>query len=377
MLGPVERLQHERGPESGHTPRRWRHWLVAVALALPFAPSGAVAGSGAGVPPNYGHDFVTVGAPGNRAMLPVERYFNSNQFGNTVNVGAVDYAFRIARTEVTSTQWLDFVRVAWPAWEAQGWDPTYSEFRGSNIIENGVFSPNYIMFPGRDNWGTRASWRAAAMYCNWLHNGRPTGPNAPMSAFLTGAYDIATFTRNPDGSYNDQAAHSADARYWIPTLHEWTKAGYYDPNRYSPGNPGPTQNPNGGPPITGETGGYWLFPNTSQVFPPSSQYTPVEGNVGLHPEVQSPWGVLDMIGTVDEWTETIPLPPRFPWANRERFVRGSDTLGPFNDEFFTYFPPDGPIAGIRIASLVPTPGVTMLCVLAPAIHVRARRRRPA
>ncbi|MEO1007118.1 MAG: hypothetical protein AAFX79_00965 [Planctomycetota bacterium] len=54
--------------------------------------------------PTYGHDFVVIGAPGNRAATPAEAPDWSG-----APLGAVDYEFRITRTEVTKIQFAEFV----------------------------------------------------------------------------------------------------------------------------------------------------------------------------------------------------------------------------------------------------------------------------
>lgn len=66
-------------------------------LALALAAVSALAQT---VPPDYGHDFVTIGAPGNRGVLPFEApNWNFDILGT---FGDVAYEYRIARTEVTN-----------------------------------------------------------------------------------------------------------------------------------------------------------------------------------------------------------------------------------------------------------------------------------
>ncbi len=86
----------------------------------------------------YGQQYVTVGAPGNRNMLPVERYFNFNPTPVTEQVGRVDYEFRIARTEVTIEQWLPFINTAWRVFQETGGDVGGPQWLGSsNISDHG------------------------------------------------------------------------------------------------------------------------------------------------------------------------------------------------------------------------------------------------
>lgn len=363
--------------------------LLATPAALAGGtPGGAPVGA---LPTTYGgHTFLTVGAPGNRSMLPVERYFNLNPTPVTEQVGRVDYAFRISKLEVTPAQWLPFIQTAWPLWQEFGafqGSLDAPQWTGQHIFNHSAGAvPDYRINsgPGNENAANRsqtASWRAAALYCNWLVAGRPTGPNVDLNQLRTGAYDIGTFTRNPDGSFNDQMEHTPGATYWIATLDEWTKAAYFDPNRYAPGNPGPYNGgvPGAPAPITGETAGYWLYPYTSQEDPgfggPPGKGLYGNGSqvaVGSYPDVQSPWGMLDAMGGAAEWSETV-RPSISPHLNRYRFVRGGTFFT--NDDFHAS---DGTFSSgaIRIASLVPTPSGAVLGLLSGFIvGGRGRRKR--
>jgi hypothetical protein len=82
--------------------------LSSVFTASALAAGGALAQQ---VPPSYGHDFVTIGAPGNRGTLPSEQPWA--EFPDQA-VGAVGYEFRITRTEVSANQWLEFARAYAP-----------------------------------------------------------------------------------------------------------------------------------------------------------------------------------------------------------------------------------------------------------------------
>src|ERR1700690_2637146 len=54
-------------------------------------------------PPDYGFNFITIGSPGNRP------YDGPDPNGDTDGRGSVPYDFRIARTEITTAQYLEFV----------------------------------------------------------------------------------------------------------------------------------------------------------------------------------------------------------------------------------------------------------------------------
>lgn len=287
-------------------------------------------------------DFVTVGAAGNRAT-------NASETPSYPDMprGSVNYEFRMMRTELTVAQHFEFAQA-------------YLQFNPQAITDYAFLGPSLartlddqlIMFPETANWPSAMSWHMAARLCNWYHNGKVN----QAWAFETGAYDTSTFVRLPDGSRLDQLTRSAGARYWIPSVNEWIKAAYYDPNRYGPGLEGYWQQPNGTnetlisdyPQNGGQTNAGWGV-NLYQM------------DVGQYPNVQSPWGLLDVSGGRTEWSEGSDG----PIANG-RTVVGS-TQGTLSYlwvdpiEGFVRFQtaPDLSSYGVRLAAMVPTPGLVV------------------
>lgn len=284
-----------------------------------------------------------------------------------MHVGAVNYHYRIARTETTVGQWLDFVRAYAPYYNGPVNDVG---FTGLWIQTNDADPrrPNgYAAEPGSLNRPADMSWRFAAIYCNWLHNGK----NASPEAFARSAYDTSTFSDNSDRTFNDQLTRSPGARFWIPSLNEWTKAMHYSPDRYGPGEEG-----------------YWLYqigrsdPSPIPGYPWDGGETaaglPLDPDhyldVGSYPDVQSPWGLLDGSGGVWEWTETANI------TRETRFVRGSQQY--FDTPEFTdridnlsngRFPTQtGP--GLRIASIIPSPSTALSAFVLLALAPRRRNR---
>ena len=276
-----------------------------------------------------------------------------------MEVGSVAYNYRIARTEITATQWLDFVDAYAPYWHGSPSDPSFTSWW---IYPSPL---GYFIQPGFEQCPVEMSWRMAARYCNWLTNAK----RPEQWAFESGAYDTSTFTSNPDGSLNDQLTHSPGALFWLPTRDEWTKAAYYDPNRNGPGQ-----------------GGYWRFPDMSDdplisglpgaggqtnaglTFPSEPPAWPV----GSYPNVQSPWGLLDVSGGVSEWTEDCWISPdnRYLLGTRMRDSIWNDRI----DWWGYSCSPTAPLAGIRIASVVSEPSVMASAAIAGVIAFRGRRR---
>ena len=357
-----------------HTPRTTGRAALALSAALATlitaAPTSAQ--TGAGVPPNYSWNFATITHPGNR--LPTLAEYGtlippppSEQFGR------VDYVYRIATTEVTNRQWFEFVQAYAPYVP-----PEDVEFRGFNGSSGGFagFNGNVPSYRFNVNEPDHAvnsiTWRYAARFVNWLHNGKPTGPNVTRDAFERGAYDTSTFGYDPKiEQFTDQRSRSAGARFWIPSADEWTKAVYFDPNRYGPGQ-----------------AGYWRYPmaqNTQPIYGPPGQpgaQSSVgqfnEFPVGLYPDARSPWGLLDASGGVAEFTETAT--PRVQY----RVLLGSSSrissIGGLTDSLgweTSFIHPSGWdfYSGFRIASAVPAPGSATV-VVALGLALTHTRRRP-
>ncbi|MBK9188659.1 MAG: SUMF1/EgtB/PvdO family nonheme iron enzyme [Phycisphaerales bacterium] len=333
--------------------------LVSLALALSLTPTALAQTP----PPDYGIEFVTVGAVNNPAFqggpFPLPRWPAPGR-------GSVSYEYRIGKYEITTAQWMEyentFKGVPW------GQEPRFTHWSGP--YRWGVVSdPNYhgpgwryMLNPTNPNAGMQPvfgiSWREAAIYCNWLHNGKSSDP----ASLLTGAYDTTTWGNNPDGSFTDALTHLPGARYWIPTFDEQLKAFHYDPDRHGPGQGGWWLNKNRrddygipGPPGVGQTSAGWLDP----IFEGE-----LEIPLGAYPDQTSPWGLFDTSGGAKEWSEG--------WAPQigapgERFLFGhpAGPQGPDDNIYYvsSYDPGSrGLFEGLRIASSVPSPGAGVLIV---------------
>lgn len=312
--------------------------LAALSLAAPALAQ----------PDPSGIDFVTIGAPGNAAYQSV----NPNDFVN--GRGSVGYEYRLGRYEVTTAQWVEFFNAAYDRADAPLPHLLPPDFWGA--------TPTTPNTPGRQRWTVPdgnemrpvgdISWRMAAMYCNWLTNGKSTD----RAAFLSGAYDVSTFGFN-GGIFTDQLVHSPGAQYWIPTWDEWLKAAHYDPVKPNP---------------DGTSGGWWQYSNASDTpytyGPPglgqaNAGFTspdPFSIPLGTY-ATTSPWGLYDMAGGTTEWTESVRISNGQPfrvfdgsWWSQSTFQSSlSDQIRYRGDEF-----PHIPTYefGLRIASSIPAPG---------------------
>lgn len=321
-----------------------RRLLGAAVLVMAFAGT-------ADAEPSWDLHWVTVGDPGNRATIPEEVPWDPD-----MQVGAVDYTFRIMDTKLTNAQYADFASAYAPFYSG-GVTGIGGRWLGRVTYPDGTIG--YRPRSGTENYAATISWEMAARLCNWLQNGCVN----EQWAFETGVYDTSTFVRGPDG-YEHQIEPAPGARYWIPRLDEWIKAAHYDPNRYAPGE-----------------GGYWLYPDQGNEplvvgLPDEGGETigdliwDIPGNYGWgawdllqYPDTHSYYGLMDVSGTSPDWMSAAQnLSAGF------MIVGGSmagDDLTWFDDRM-EYGPGAelrGNDGGLRIATLVPSPGCGGLFVV--------------
>ncbi|HLP82740.1 MAG TPA: SUMF1/EgtB/PvdO family nonheme iron enzyme [Phycisphaerales bacterium] len=337
------------------------------------------------IDPVSGIDLVTISSAGNAAWTG-----RAPSPGTNGGRGAVGYEYRIGRMEVTTAQWAEFLNAALdrPAgdqiphvarplvWGANPIAPTNpGGSRFSVPVGNELRAAGGI------------SWRTAAIYCNWLHNGKATN----REAFLSGAYDVSTFGFfHPEaGGYTDQLTRSPGARYFVPSLDEWMKAAHYDPAKvngdgsiggwWEYSNRSDTAAPVGGPPGV-LVNGQMAQANTGWLngYPGLDAFTVP---LGAYPQTQSPWGLLDMAGATAEWVEE-PFIDQSEGFPRGRFSDGSPwrNQAPLTDSVWSRSGSDFPsfrdtIYGFRIAAaVIPSPGWVSVGVSGCVLTLAVRRR---
>lgn len=337
---------------------------MAFACAWPGVLSTAA--TFAQAPPGYDLDFVTVGAPGNRATIPGEVPAMP-----WLEIGAVDHRYRIMRTHVSVAQYLEFVNAYAPFWQGDPLNPDLFGFWGQPVQGPGG-KWTYVPRLGSSDFAARVRWDMAARYCNWLHNGKAN----VAAAFESGVYDSSTFKHGP-GWWSHQVEPSEGALFWMPSLDEFTKAAYYDPDRYGLGQEG-----------------YWQYPDASDE--PLTKGLPRQGGetigdllgernpnfglgawpLGMYPHVQSPWGLIDVSATVRDYTSTTGQ--LYGYAS----VAGGGSMS--GHPIYAYddridMNPGEPIiaswGGIRLASVVPSPSLVVFALIASGMTLSRTRRR--
>jgi formylglycine-generating enzyme required for sulfatase activity len=368
-----------------------RTFTAVLLLAVGFSPSSALAqssiplsptaqASGARITVDKGLEFVTIGSPGNPAWQGTTPPTPGDR---AIGRGSVSYEYKIGRFEVTTAQWAEFMTAALDRPVSDRIPFVGAPSRWGAQATTGLNGGTRFVVPAGKEMlpAGNISWRTAALYCNWLSNDKRTD----RAAFMSGAYDVSTFSTTGGGRFTDQLTRSPGAKFWIPSWDEWLKAAHFDPNKNGAGQ-----------------ADYWQFSITSDAVPaygpPGQRTTLVNGQpqpspssavaqvnagwntqsfpgfdpftvpLGAYPAVQSPWGLLDVAGATSEWTEEVfRTADGFP---ADRYFVGSAWTGSLVNGFGNVIADrvgftqggDSPSLntfdlGFRVAALVPSPSV--------------------
>lgn len=272
--------------------------------------------------PDYGFEWALIDDPGNRKFDRPELWDQ-----RLVHDGSVDHIYRITKTKITNTQWLEFLHV-------------FAQYSSESLIDSDLIGRairydgtgpdgehRFSVEPAKAEHAVRISWFNAARYCNWLHNGRGSEPGD----FIDGAYDTRDAMLFEDRLTGELFSRRPGARFWIPSDNEWVKAMYWDPDH-----------PNF------SDGGYWYYPHGKDVpaisdlpenggetnagsamfeLVPFSEYDPYL-LVGLYSNTLSPFGLLDGSGNGAEWAEFNNNSSR-----GSARIRGTDGFFPIHEYF--------------------------------------------
>ncbi len=251
--------------------------------------------------------------PNRYTTTRTEDIFPVNQTG--LSWGSVSYYYSIGKYEVTLTQYAEFLNAVAKSDPYKLYNPfmetrlSYEDVYGNpvtaGISRSGVSGSYTYSVIGNGNYPVGwVNWFDAARFTNWLHNGAGTAytPEAAYELTETGAY-----TLNGMGALLPESSvpKNTSATWWIPSEHEWIKAGHYDLNGAEILPAGPTY--------------YWSYPTESIYVPGNTvggeenqaQYSnasdPVKKigalPVGSFTGSESPYGTYDQGGNVAEWTD--------------------------------------------------------------------------
>jgi len=145
------------------------------------------------------------------------------------NLGVVNYNYRIGEYEVTNDQYRRFLNAA----AISNIYTLYNTSAGSDIIGGIARSgtDGSYSYTTKSNMSDKpvnyVDYLSAIRFTNWLHNGAPTGTGvlATGNAITEdGAYNILSL-----GGSSYRITKNPYQKYWLPNIHEWHKAAYYEP----------------------------------------------------------------------------------------------------------------------------------------------------
>ena len=207
-------------------------------------------------------DFVQIGNPGNPA----------DTTGSPNPAGSVNYVYNLGKYEV-SRDMIDKANAVGGL--------------GITMKDMTAYGGNRANSPAAPDWG----WGNAMKFVNWLNTSK-----GYQTAYNTDY--LGRFTLWGAGQYtgNNQYRHK-DAYYFLPSVDEWYKGAYYDPNK------------EGGP-------GYWKFATMSDTKPIAVSGGTILGTAVYGQSVStgpadvtnagglSAYGTMAQGGNLWEWTES-------------------------------------------------------------------------
>ena len=253
--------------------------------------------------------------------------------------GAVHYEFRIGKFEVTHSSYVEFLNATAKSDPYGLYFVNMTESLRGGIIRSGEDGDfHYTVKPGHENRpATFVSFWNTLRFVNWLHNGKPMGPQGPTTT------EDGAYTLRAEGMTRNTIQRNANANIFLTNEDEWYKAAYYKGS--------------------GKESGYWTYPTQSDEVPAyvpptdepnSANVNTAVGNltdVGSYPGSPGPYGTFDQGGNVWEWTESIVGQSRISRGG-SWFVNGPDPLGRLTrDSTPASFASS--VHGFRVASVVP------------------------
>jgi formylglycine-generating enzyme required for sulfatase activity len=293
--------------------------------------------------------------------------------------GTVGYAYRIGKYEVTSAQYTEFLNAVaktdtFSLYNPEMWNDPY----GCKIERTGsAGSYVYQVEPDRANRPVNfVNFWDSVRFVNWLHNGQPTGFQNGVTT-ERGAYQIDGYTGEGGASVQRQS----NAKFWLPSEHEWYKAAYYDPvaGQYWDYPTGTNALPDNDLPDAGNNANFLISPHEMPLdYAIGDPYWRTE--VGAYSTSVSPYGTYDQGGNVFEWNEATFYTDIFPPSFSFRGMRG----GSWNDPsgallaWVRYYPQvpntETYLIGFRVATVIPEPNTAVLTNLAAMLIFPARGR---
>jgi hypothetical protein len=180
------------------------------------------------------------------------RVSDINNAADVNGLGDISYAYYMSKYEITNNEYVEFLNAVAKTDTYELYSSSMSSSGLGGISRSGS-SGNYV-YTVKENKNNKpvnsVTWYSCARYCNWLHNGKPTGSGAELS------------TEN--GSYNMTETYitrNNNALFFMLSEDEWHKGAYYK----------------GG----SANAGYWLYATQSNTTPNCVQLTSTGDGIPL------------------------------------------------------------------------------------------------
>ena len=290
-----------------------KNLTIAVTLAVITSASASVT-----------MDWVNVGNPGNAA--------------DSTGYGAVAYAYKIGKYEVTNAQYGEFLNNK----GASNSSGIYNSVMLGITQSGGPGTFSYSVNPTLANHPVVCvSWFDSARFANWLMNGQGSGD------METGAYTL-------NGAISGVITANIGALVYIPNENEWYKAAYY----------------------SAASANYSLYPDGQNTISISN------ANYGLSSQATSPvgnypsasaYGTFDQGGNVWEWNDGA--------GSSAHTWRGGSSMSSeshLESSFYLNVSPgnENSTVGFRVAGVeaIPEPTSMLLTMFAGGVMLIRRKR---
>lgn len=225
-------------------------------------------------------------------------------------MGSVSLPFRIAKREVSNADYLVFLNA-----QARPTDPNdlFTDYMNRNAqgIESEETDTEVLLYRYKNKGGFaqiadrpvgNVTYYDAMRFANWFHKGCPEFPDYNANNVNLNT-DRGAYTITPSLVADNAVPRNPDALAFLLTADEWHKAAYYDEATQS----------------------YFRYPTSSDTSPAclnpavatansascARSYVSLQPKAGFnvpppagsYPDSMSPYGVLDMAGSINEWTQ--------------------------------------------------------------------------
>lgn len=247
--------------------------------------------------------------------------FSPGFYTESDGLGAVPYDFLIAKHEVTNAEYTEYLNAVAASDPNGVFNSLMQTDPRGGIVQEGMdgsftYSTKTDMGDKPVGW---VSFFDACRFCNWIHNGKPTGTQG-NSTTEDGAYTLTTDSMNLNSVFRNPGA-----KCFIPSENEWHKAAFHEPGSGWIILSGPNY---------GSPSNYWLYATRHNEIPGDAVADAMGNivtsppfdvsNIGNHnkgadwngldgnlttvgsggPGNTTFYGALDMDGNVHEWTES-------------------------------------------------------------------------